>query len=304
MSPAHVLESSVGAAPAVPVLAVIGVGLIGGSFAAALRRSGQAGRILGVSRRPDTLDQALRLGLIDEAASLERAAAEADLILLAIPIRGMSAALSAMRDALHPGAILTDGGSTKREVIAAARAALGKRIGQFVPGHPIAGSEAAGPSAADPDLYVGRNVILTPLAENSESAIARVANVWKHCGARVQCLPADQHDAVLGSVSHLPHWLASLYMLHVAQADDADLRLALAGRGFRDFTRIAAGSPEVWRDIFLSNRAAMLDELRALRGVLDRAEQVLQAGDGDALYALLDQAAATRRGWSEPANGE
>jgi len=246
----------------------------------------------------------LRLGLIDEVASLERAAAEADLILLAIPVCGMSAALSAMCDTLRPGAVLTDGGSTKRDVIAAARAALGARIGQFVPGHPIAGSDAAGPSAADPDLYVGRNVILTPLAENDASAIARVADVWRHCGARVQCLPADQHDAVLGSVSHLPHWLASLYMLHVAQADDADLRLALAGSGFRDFTRIAAGSAEVWRDIFLSNRVAMLDELRALRSVLDQAERALQARDGDALYALLDQAAMARRGWSESANGE
>jgi len=291
-------------APTIPVLAVVGVGLIGGSFAAALRRSGQAGRILGVGRRQNALEQALRLGLIDEAASLEQAAAEADLILLATPVRGISAVLSAMRDALRPGAVVTDAGSTKGEVIAAARAALGGRIGQFVPGHPIAGSDAAGPSAADPDLYVGCNVILTPLAENSESAIVRVANAWEHCGARVQCLPADQHDAVLGSISHLPHWLASLYMLHVAQADDADLRLALAGSGFRDFTRIAAGSPEVWRDIFLSNRAAMLDELRTLRGVLDRAEQVLQAGDSDALYALLDQAAATRRSWSEPVNGK
>jgi len=285
------------AAPAVPVLAVVGVGLIGGSFAAALRRAGQVGHILGVSRRQGTLDQALHLGLIDEAASPEQAGADADLILLAIPVCAMNAVFPALRDTLRPGAIVTDAGSTKCDVIAAARAALGERIGQFVPGHPVAGSEAAGPSAADPDLYLGRKVILTPLAENDAASIARVSAAWQHCGAQVQCMPADQHDAVLGSVSHMPHWLASLYMLQVAQAADADMRLALAGSGFRDFTRIAAGSAEVWRDIFLSNRAAMLDELRVLRGVLDQAERALQAQDGDTLYALLDQAAVARRAW-------
>lgn len=294
-----VVKTSDASAPAVPVLAVVGVGLIGGSFAAALRRAGQVGRVLGVSRQQRTLDEAQGLGLIDQAASLEQAAAEADLILLATPVRGMAGALSAMRGALRPEAVITDGGSTKREVIDAARAALGERIGQFVPGHPIAGSAATGPSAAYADLYAGRDVILTPLPENDAAAIERVAAAWRHCGAIVQCMDADRHDATLASVSHMPHWLSSLYMLQVVESRDVALRLELAGTGFRDFTRIAAGSPEMWRDIFLSNREAILGELDELRGVLARAEQALRDRDGDTLYAMLDQAAVVRRAWPE-----
>jgi len=284
--------------PAIPVLAVIGVGLIGGSFAAALRQAGHVGRVLGVGRQAATLDTALRLGLIDEAVSLAQAGAQADLILVATPVRAMVGVLSALRDHLRTETIITDAGSTKCEIIALAREALGAHSAQFVPGHPIAGSDAAGPSAATPTLYAGRNVILTPQPENAAAAVARVADAWRQCGAHVHHLSAEQHDTVLGSVSHLPHWLASLYMLHVAQADDAELRMTFAGSGFRDFTRIAAGSPEIWRDIFLSNRNAILGELRALRGVLEHAEQRLQAGDGDTLYGLLDRAAAARRRWS------
>ena len=257
------------AGPLIPVLAVVGVGLIGGSFAAALRQAGQVGRVLGVGRNAQSLARAVELGLIDEAVSAEDAAARADLVFLATPVGGLQDVLARMLPHLPDRVVLTDGGSTKAEVVDAARAALGPRIGQFVPGHPIAGAERTGPEAADPALYRGRCVILTPQPENSATAVALVRAAWQACGARVIDMAAEAHDRVLASVSHLPHLLSAVYMEQVATADDAATRLALAGSGFRDFTRIAAGSPEMWRDIFLSNRGAMLTEIAAVRAVLD-----------------------------------
>lgn len=291
-------KSDQGAAgPLIPVLAVVGVGLIGGSFAAALRRAGQVGRVLGVGRNAQSLARAVELGLIDEAASAEDAAAHADLILLATPVGGLGDVLSRMRAHLRSDTVLTDGGSTKAEVVEAARAALGDRIAQFVPGHPIAGAERTGPEAADADLYRKRTVILTPLAENGAASLELVRRAWQACGADVIDMDADAHDRVLASVSHLPHLLSAVYMEQVAEATDASTRLALAGSGFRDFTRIAAGSPEMWRDIFLSNRDAMLAELADVRTVLDRAERAIADGDGAALLTLLDTAARARRNW-------
>jgi prephenate dehydrogenase len=282
-------KSDQGAAgPLIPVLAVVGVGLIGGSFAAALRR---------VGRNAQSLARAVELGLIDEAASAEDAATCADLILLATPVGGLGDVLSRMRAHLRPDTVLTDGGSTKAEVVEAARAALGDRIAQFVPGHPIAGAERTGPEAADAELYRKRTVILTPLAENGAASLELVRRAWQACGADVIDMDADAHDRVLASVSHLPHLLSAVYMEQVAEATDASTRLALAGSGFRDFTRIAAGSPEMWRDIFLSNRDAMLAELADVRTVLDRAERAIADGDGAALLTLLDTAARARRNW-------
>ncbi len=291
-------KSDQGAAgPLIPVLAVVGVGLIGGSFAAALRRAGQVGRVLGVGRNAQSLARAVELGLIDEAASAEEAAARADLILLATPVGGLGDVLSRMRAHLRSRTVLTDGGSTKAEVVEAARVALGDRVAQFVPGHPIAGAERSGPEAADAGLYRKRTVILTPLAENGESSLELVRRAWQACGADVIDMDADAHDRVLASVSHLPHLLSAVYMEQVVEAADAATRLALAGSGFRDFTRIAAGSPEMWRDIFLSNRDAMLAELADVRAVLDRAERAIADGDGAALLTLLDTAARARRNW-------
>ena len=291
-------KSDQGAAgPLIPVLAVVGVGLIGGSFAAALRRAGQVGRVLGVGRNAQSLARAVELGLIDEAASAEEAAARADLILLATPVGGLGDVLSRMRAHLRSDTVLTDGGSTKAEVVEAARVALGDRVAQFVPGHPIAGAERSGPEAADAGLYRKRTVILTPLAENGESSLELVRRAWRACGADVIDMDADAHDRVLASVSHLPHLLSAVYMEQVAEAADAATRLALAGSGFRDFTRIAAGSPEMWRDIFLSNGDAMLAELADVRAVLDRAERAIADGDGAALLTLLDTAARARRNW-------
>ncbi|WP_345249196.1 prephenate dehydrogenase [Pigmentiphaga soli] len=286
-----------------PVLAVAGVGLIGGSFAAALRRAGAVGRVLGVGRRPETLARARELGLIDEAVSAAEAAARADLLLLSVPVGATGQMLEALAPHLRADAIVTDAGSTKQDVVAAARAALGARIGQFVPGHPIAGSERSGPDAAHATLYDRRTVILTPLPENQAAQVARVRDAWQACGALVRQMPADTHDTALGSVSHLPHLLAFAYMAQVAGAADAALRLDLAGSGFRDFTRIAGGSPDMWRDIFLANRRAVLDEAAQVRRTLEAFETAIREGDADILGALIRAASQARHRWEAGLRG-
>jgi len=290
-------QAPAGTAGMLPVLAVVGVGLIGGSFAAALRRTGAVGKVLGVGRNRKSLQQAIELGLIDAEVTLEEAAAQADVILLAVPVGATRPVLEAMRGQLRTETLITDAGSTKADVVEAARAALGDRIGQFVPGHPIAGAEKTGPSAAVADLYEGRTVILTPLDENSAVARRRITRLWERCGARVLVMEPATHDVVLASVSHVPHFLSSVYMWQVASADNSDLRMELAGSGFRDFTRIAAGSPEMWRDIFLANRDAILSEISEVRAALDQAEQALRAGDGLQLHDFLERAALARRFW-------
>src|SRR5690554_4057630 len=279
------------------VLAVVGVGLIGGSFAAALRRAGAVDTILGAGRQPQTLVRAQRLGLIDKAVSLEEAAATADLILLAMPVGATGAVLARMAPHLRSDTLLTDAGSTKADVEQAARSALGERIGQFIPGHPIAGAEATGPEAARADLYQGCTVVLTPLAENTESDRTLLRHVWEACGARVVNMQPAAHDTALASVSHVPHFLAAVFMAQVAAAADSDQRMSLAGSGFRDFTRIAAGSPEMWRDIFVANREAVLAELAEFRRVLDHAEEALHDDNAQGLYDFLERAALARRFW-------
>ncbi|PLC54956.1 prephenate dehydrogenase [Pollutimonas nitritireducens] len=285
------------ATPLVPVLAIVGVGLIGGSFAAALRNCGAVGRVLGVGRQPATLARACELGLIDEAVTLESAADQADLFFLSTPVGATETILSRLKPILRPGTIVTDAGSTKADVVAAARTALGAKIGQFIPGHPIAGAENTGPEAAVASLYRGRTVVLTPLDENTNAAKSYLTRVWESCGARVMAMDPRVHDTVLASVSHVPHLLSSVFMWQVATAHDSDIRMALAGSGFRDFTRIAAGSPEVWRDIFLANRAAVLAELQEVKAALGRAEQALQDADGEELENFLERAALARRFW-------
>jgi len=283
--------------PLIPVLAVVGVGLIGGSFIAALRHAKQVGHVIGVGRNAQALARAQALGLIDEIASPADAATRADLILLATPVGALASVFEAIAPHLRPDTVVTDAGSTKQDVIAAARAGLGARIDQFVPAHPIAGSDRHGPEAADAALYRGRTVILAPLAENRPADIETVRTAWRHCGAAVVQLSAETHDAVFASVSHLPHLLAFAYMNQIAAAPDAATRLALAGSGFRDFTRIAGSSPEIWRDIFISNRPAVLNELAQVQAMLDTYRDALLAGDVTRLEALLGNASDTRRTW-------
>ena len=288
----------------VGTLAVVGVGLIGGSFALGLKEAGVAERVWGVGRSAQTLHRAIELGVIDEAVSLDEAAQQADLMILAAPVGAFATLFQALAPHLADGVVITDGGSTKGNVVAAARAALGSRIGQFVPAHPIAGSHESGPQAAFADLYRDRHVVICPLPENRPSDVEFVSGAWRACGARLVTMDVQQHDDVLASVSHLPHWLASLYVEHVARDANADLNLQLAGAGFGDFSRIAQGSVEMWRDIFFANRQAMLRQLDDLHHLLGQAREALQQNDAAWLEETLTNAARVRRQWGEQHRGQ
>lgn len=279
-------------------VAILGIGLVGGSFALALRRAGIVHALVAYDRDPAAAGRALQLGIVDAIANDARnAVAGCDLVVVASPVAQTESLLDAIAPHLERDAIVTDVGSTKRDVIAAARRALGKSITRFVPGHPIAGREVHGPDAALADLFVGKRVLLTPLAENNDVTIARVRDAWIACGARVQTLEADAHDQVLSAVSHLPHLLAYALVAQIADASDAELKFALAGGGFRDFTRIAASSPEMWRDIAIANRDALLADLDAYRGRLDALRTWIAAGDRDAIEGMFVKASAARSEW-------
>jgi prephenate dehydrogenase len=279
-------------------LSVIGCGLIGGSFALALRASGQVEEVVAFDRDRASADRAKALGIADDvAATIENAVRDADLVLVATPVAQASHVFASVASHLSHDAIVTDVGSTKRDVIAAARNAFGPAIDRFVPGHPIAGREVHGPDAALADLFQGKRVLLTPLIENDEATIARVSAAWTACGGQVQTLSADEHDRVCSAVSHLPHLLAYALVAQIADAYDAELKFALAGAGFRDFTRIAASSPEMWRDIALANRDALLEDLDAYRAQLDALRASIAARDDDALFDLFTRASAARTAW-------
>jgi prephenate dehydrogenase len=287
--------------PFVGKLVVVGVGLIGGSFALALRAACCVGSVIGVGRGRANLDTARELGVVERAVALAddwtAELADADLVLLAAPVAQYPALLAAMAGRLGPRTIVTDAGSTKQDVIVAARAALGAAARQFVPGHPIAGTEHSGAAAAFPALFRNRNVVLTPLPENDPAAVATVAALWEACGSRVRTLEPAAHDRVFAAVSHLPHLLAFGLVDAFAARPDADDIFRFAASGFRDFTRIAASSPEMWRDIALANRDALLAEVAAYRAQLDRLAGMIAAGDGEALEAVFARARTARREW-------
>ena len=279
-------------------LAVVGCGLMGGSFALALKRAGLVSRVVGYSRSASTLDLAQRLGVIDEAAdSAAAAAAGSDLVLVAVPVAATEDTLRAIRDSLAAGTLVMDVGSTKRDVVEAARRALDERLPCFVPAHPIAGKESAGVQQADATLYAARQVVLTPLPETPSGHLRRATELWTAVGSRVLAMSPERHDAAFAAVSHLPHLLAFAYIAAVAAAPDATEQLALAGPGFRDFTRIAASDPAVWRDILLANRDEVLAQAQRLRDSLATFEQAMRAGDASALEALIRQASDLRSQW-------
>lgn len=277
-------------------LAVVGVGLIGGSFAAALKQAGAVREVLGLGRNPASLEAALAGGLIDRAAGWAEAG-QADCILLALPVGETEAVLRQLAPHLKAGAIVTDAGSTKLNVVAAARAALGSRFADFVPGHPIAGSEQCGPGAARADLYRSKRVVLTPQADTRADAVATVRLLWEAAGAQVETLDADLHDRVFAAVSHLPHLAAFALVDELAQRADGDTCFRFAASGFRDFTRIAGSSPEMWRDIALANREAVLAELDAYLASLQALRQAVDAGDADALLKMFSRARNARENW-------
>ncbi len=282
----------------VETLALVGTGLIGGSFALALKEAGAVRTVLGVGRNPARLTVARELGLIDRAADWAEAG-QADCILLALPVGETETALRRLAPHLKPGAIVTDAGSTKANVVTAARATLGARFADFVPGHPIAGSEQSGPGAARADLYRGRRVVLTPQAETRGEATATVRALWEAAGAQVEMLDAERHDRIFAAVSHLPHLAAFALVDDLAQRADSETFFRFAASGFRDFTRIAASSPEMWRDIALANRDAVLAELDAYLQALQAVQAAVSAEDADALLAIFARARAARERWMQ-----
>ena len=287
-------------APEFGKVVVFGVGLIGGSFALALKASDQVDEVVGFGRTLSTLTQALDLGLIDRVgANPGQEVAEADLVLLATPVGQMPEIMARIAPYLGPQTVVTDGGSTKEDVVAAARRHFGAKIGQFVPAHPIAGAENSGAPAARADLYREKKVVLTPLAENSVLDVARVRSAWEWCGARVYELAPRQHDRIFAAVSHLPHLLSFALVHDLALRENQELYFRFAASGFRDFTRIAASHPEMWRDICLANRVALLEELDRYRLQLDDLHTALQSRDGAALERVFSVARTARRAWAE-----
>ncbi|MEO7494352.1 MAG: prephenate dehydrogenase/arogenate dehydrogenase family protein [Massilia sp.] len=279
---------------------IFGVGLIGGSFALALKHAGVVTHIVGMGRSPEALARALELGIIDSVGpTMAEAMRGADLVLIAAPVAQTGAILASLLPHLEERTIVTDAGSTKCDVVAAARAALGDRVGQFVPGHPIAGRETNGPDAAIVDLYRGKKTVLAPLPENSLVAVERVAAAWAACGAVIHRLSAEDHDKVFAAVSHLPHLLAFALVDDIANKPHAELLFQYAASGFRDFTRIAGSSPEMWRDISLANRSALLCELDAYLSQLSGLRARLAEGDGAAIEGVYANAQRARRQWIE-----
>lgn len=286
-------------------LAIIGVGLIGGSLARALRERDQVGEIVGYGRGIANLDDAIELGVIDRAATSAASAVEgADLVVIAVPVGSTPEVLATLAPALGPDAIVTDVGSVKRTVVDAARAALGPRFPFFVPGHPIAGTEQSGARAARGDLYEGRRVILTPEPETDARALERVAAVWREVGAEVVSMPAPDHDRVLAASSHLPHVLAYALVDMLVRMDDHRAIFECAGGGFRDFTRIAASDPVMWRDICLANRDALLGLLEQYQENLRLLAEALERGDAEWLRETFARAKRAREGLHGLRNGE
>ncbi len=276
-------------------LAIVGVGLIGGSLAAALREAGTVGTVVGIGRSQATLDEAIALGLIDhgftDAATGVRGA---DMVVLAMPVGQTGRMLAAIAPGIGPQAVVTDAGSTKSDVVAAARAQFAPHMRQFVPAHPIAGDEKSGPSAARANLYRGRNVVTTPLAETDPAAVERVEAMWRSAGAVIHRMTPQQHDDVFATVSHLPHLLAYALVAQVALDPDRERLFSYAASGFRDFTRIAGSHPEMWRDIVLANRDALLQRLDGYTAQVGQLRAALAAGDGEALERTFSLARDAR----------
>ncbi len=284
------------AAGALQSVALIGVGLIGGSWVLALREAGLiGGTVTGCGRSPENLEVARQCGIIDHATTdPQRAVRGAELVVLAVPLGAVRGALEAIRDDLADDAIVTDVGSAKRCVVDDARLVLGDAAVRFVPGHPIAGNEKSGAAAAFPELFRNRRVILTPDADTDKAAAARVTALWESVGASVATMTAAHHDEVLAATSHLPHMLAYSLVDTLSRWSDRDEIFAYAAGGFRDFTRIASSDPEMWRDICLANREALMEVMERYMADLQELREAVRTGDGERLEAVFSHAKATR----------
>ena len=283
-------------------LGLIGCGLMGSSFALALQRAGLVGHVRGFSPSSATTALALKMGVIDSVAtSAADAATGADLVLLAVPVAATRATLQAIATVIDSGTLVMDVGSTKQDVVLVARETLGQRLPCFVPAHPICGKEVSGVQNADVDLYAGSKVILTPLPETAPTQVALARQLWQALGSHVSQMNPSAHDAAYAAVSHLPHLLA-FAMMHSLQAQaEGEQYLALAGSGFRDFTRIAASEPAMWRDIFLANRDELLAQSRQFQASLLALEQLITAGDAAQLHSAIRQASESRASWAQTA---
>ena len=284
-------------------LGLIGCGLMGGSFALALKRAGLVKRVVGYSKSPSTTERARNMGVIDvEAPSALLAVSGADIVLIAVPVAATEATFKAIKHLVTPQMLIMDVGSTKREVIDAGRRALRDQIGSFVPTHPIAGKEVAGVENADADLYMGKQVILTPIERTLTLQLQKAVDVWTGLGCRVVQMSPEAHDAAFAAVSHLPHLIAFALMNAIGGQTKGEEFLSLAGPGFRDFTRIAASDPHVWRDIMISNREELLAQTKIFKRNLETLELMISSSNADALETLIDQASLARANWTMTSN--
>jgi prephenate dehydrogenase len=276
-------------------LAIIGVGLIGSSLSLALKEAGAVRQVIGFGRNQQNLARGAELGVLDEFAdSIEAAVSDADIIVVAVPLGAMRQVFSELRPAVKKGAIVTDVGSAKGSVIAAARDELGATFSRFVPGHPIAGTEKSGVEAGFPTLYQNRRVIITPVEQTNPEAIAVIDEMWRHCGAMIEYLSVEHHDKVLAATSHLPHMLAYALVHHLSNLNDHEEIFRYASGGFRDFTRIASSDPVMWRDVCISNGDALVSLIEQYQQELDRVKSAISAGDAEELLKLFGRAKSER----------
>jgi prephenate dehydrogenase len=279
------------------VVSIVGVGLIGASLGLALKGAGVVHEVIGVGRSSANLDQAKKMGAIDRVADLAEAVQSSQWIVLCVPVAQMRAIFTQLEPHLGSNTLITDAGSTKSDVILAAKEVLGKKVCQFVPAHPIAGGAQHGAAAARADLFQGKQTIICQLQENSAADVALVEEFWKVLGSNIKRISAVQHDAIYAAVSHLPHILSYALMASVLNSEDAEQKLGHAGAGFRDFTRIAASSPEMWRDICIANKQAILKELDQYLSVTGRLREMIAKEDAAGLEKVFQKASQARQKW-------
>lgn len=279
-------------------LGLIGCGLMGGSFALALKRAGLVKRVVGYSKSPSTTQRALSMGVIDvEAPSALLAVSGADIVLLAVPVSATEATFKAIRHLITNNMLIMDVGSTKRDVVDAARRVLRDHVGSFVPAHPIAGKEVSGVEHADVDLYTGKQIILTPIDRTNPSQLQRANAVWEALGAKVVQMTPEAHDAAFAAVSHMPHLIAFALMHGIVNQPQGKEFLGLAGPGFRDFTRIAASDPKMWRDVLLANRHELVEQAKIFQRSFYNMLAHVEEGNADQLEQMIELASDTRAHW-------